>query len=185
MKKCVFAIVFLLVAFAVKASPVNHSGPVRCPAVDTSMAVPAVAWPELKELEIRTFGDIIVDANVIVVLVEDSGNILRMEGDPGFLQYVQVKEQGGRLKISSPRKGPKVKGHVWVPVKGLKTLRLGNNAVVRSTTVLNSPELDIELDGACNVRLMTTGVINIIENEEMEFNYQKNTILNVTRGPLR
>lgn len=185
MKKCVFAIVFLLVAFVGKAFPIDHPGPALRPAADTGTAVPAVAWPELKELEIRTYGDIIVDANVIVVLVEDSDGILRMEGDPGFLQYVQVKEAGGRLKISTPRKGPKVKGHVWVPVKGLRTLRLSNNAVIRSAAPLNSPELDIELDGTCNVRLMTNGVINIIENEEMEFKYQKNTILNVTRRPLR
>lgn len=204
MKKRVLAIVFLSAAFVVKAFSIDHPGPVRLAVsgnapsagalvlpgpkgsgkADTSMAAPA-AWPELKELEIRTFQDIVIDANVIVVLVEDSGNTLRMEGDAGFLKYVQVKERGGRLKISSLRRGPKVKGQVWIPVKGLKTLRLSNNAVVRSTTVLSSPELDIELDGSCDIRLITNGVINIVENEDMEFYYHKNTIRSVTRGSLR
>jgi hypothetical protein len=205
MKKSVLSVVFLSVALALKAFSINHLNHVRMgvsndspstgelvpptrqgwgAAADTSTAIPA-AWPELKELEIKTFEDMIVDANVVVVLVEDSGNMLRMEGEVGFLKYVQVKEQHGILKISSSSKGPKVKGYIWVPVKGLKTVRLGNNAVVRSAAMLNTPQLDIELNGSCDIGIVTNGVINLIENEDIEFFYYKNSLRSVTRAPMR
>lgn len=187
MKKSVLSVVFLSVALALNAFSTGEPVPTMREGrgeVDTSMVMPA-AWVELKELEIRTFQDIIIDANVVVVLVEDSGNLLRMEGEAGFLKYVQVKEQEGTLKIISPRKGAKVKGYLWVPVKGLKTLRLGNNAIVRSAAVLNSPQLDIELNGSCDIGVVTNGIINLIENEDIEFFYHKNSIRNVTRASMR
>lgn len=205
MKKSVLSVVFLSVALALNAFSTGHLKPVRIGVsdnspstgelvppmpegwgeADTSMVMPAAGWPESKELEIRTFQDIIIDANVVVVLVEDGGNLLRMEGNAGFLKYVQVKEQEGTLKIISPRKGSKVKGYLWVPVKGLKTLRLGNNAIVRSAAVLNSPQLDIELNGSCDIGVVTNGMINLIENEDIEFFYHKNSIRNVTRASMR
>lgn len=184
MKKSILSVVFLSVVLAVKAFPAGHRVVESRLALDTSTAV-LPSWTELKELKIRTFQDIVIDANVVVILMEDAGNTLRMEGEPGFLNYVTVKEQGGKLKIFSPTKGPKVKGYILVPVKKLKTLRLGNNAIVRSSTELDTPQLDVELNGTCNVRLVTNGVINLIENEDMEFNYHKNTIHNIIRTPLR
>ena len=183
MKKSILSVVFLSLVLAVKAFPSRIPAVIPHPAPDTSMAV-LPSWTELKELKIRTFQDVVIDANVVVILAEEAGNTLRMEGEPGFLNYVTVKELGGKLRISSPTKGPKVKGYIWVPVKKLKTLRLGNNAIVRSSTELDTPQLDIELNGTCNVRLVTNGIINLIENEDMEFNYQKNTIHNIMRTPL-
>lgn len=181
MKKHVFALVILSIAFATSVFANDRT---QLPGADTARMKP-VDWAEDRELPITSQQQVVVNANAIVILVEDGSNVVRLQGDPGFLQYIQVKEQDGQLSISTLKKAPKVKGYVWVPVKGLKTLRVGNHATVRSSTTLHTPQLDIELDGSCDLRLLTDGVINLIENEEIEFTYHKNTLRNVSRSPLQ
>jgi len=92
MKKSILSAMFIATgivfqAFAMDAASVQHRSK-----TDTAGVRP-----------IKTFQDIITDANVVMVVSDDSHFSLRIEGEKGLLRYVQIKEQEGSLRIVMAR----------------------------------------------------------------------------------
>jgi len=113
---------------------------------------------------------LIINADVTVVLVNSENATIRVEGDDYFKEQVILKENGNKLTINSARnKDLKSRGIVYVPAGKLGYIKINSNAMVRSLNTLRLPSLDVVINGACQLYVVNTGELNLIETEFYEF----------------
>lgn len=113
---------------------------------------------------------LIIDANVKVVLVNGGDKEVFSEGDEFFTQQVQIKKKGNTVIISSKHnRDLKSRGVIYVPAIALGFIRINHDAAVQSLNTLRVPNIDVIVNGACEVSIVTTGEVNLIETDAYTF----------------
>lgn len=120
-----------------------------------------------EKVELNSFTRIRVEADINVVLYEDTSNVATVEArDQKMVDEISLTVRNGELVISSSQiKNYKKKAIVTIPVKGLKRIDLNADAMVMSINILQSAKLDISVNSECWMNLKLTGNINILPGD--------------------
>lgn len=121
-----------------------------------------------EKVELGAFTKIRVDANINVVLYEDSiHNTATVEArEQKLADEITLRVRNGELVISaSQNRNYKKKAIVSIPVKGLNRIDLNADAMVLSTNVLNSSRIDVSVNSECWMNIKLTGNINILPGD--------------------
>lgn len=132
-------------------------------------------WDRSKRIPVNPFHSLIVKNSVTVMLIEDNGSdSVRIEGDKKFIDDVKVFQIGKSLIISGKDHNRlKKKGTIYIPVRGLKDLQVNSSAKIISYNTLQSPVLNLVINGTCTVDLLLNGKLNIRESEGYDFTYNR------------
>ena len=115
---------------------------------------------------------LVINADVNIVLFNDGDKPVRMIGDAVFMEQVSCRQTGSTLVVTAMKnKNWKTKGVIYVPAGSLTSIRVNNDAYVKSSGTLIIPKLDIEINGSCKVSVFTWGEVNLIKNDSYEIEY--------------
>lgn len=121
----------------------------------------------------QAFGKIIVGENLNVMLVDEEATTIIVEGKADLLNSIEVSNKYGVLTISSKNNATASGVMVYVPVKSLYNLEIGDNSKVYSPDIIKADDLKVLLNGECKIGLQTTGKITLQYVEELEFTLTK------------
>jgi|SRR5215203_5231797 len=129
----------------------------------------------VKKVPIESFSRLVIRSNITVMLIEDpSENCVRIEGSKKFIEKVMVIQAGKELIVRSKSfKDQKRKGIVLIPVRLLQNIEISAAAKVISYNTLQSPVLNVLINGDCVIDLMLRGRLNIREAEGYNFTYRR------------
>lgn len=115
---------------------------------------------------------LVVNADVNIVLINEGDKPVSMIGDAVFMEQVYYKQTGGRLVVNAIKnKNWKTRGTVYIAAGSLTSIRVNNDAYVKSSGALIIPKLDIEVNGSCKIAVFTWGEVNLIKNDSYEIEY--------------
>lgn len=116
---------------------------------------------------------IVVNANVAIMLVNDSNQQINMIGDPFFMKLVTFKQQGGRLIITATKNRDfRYKGIIYIPAGSLEHIMINSSVNIKSSNILQSPNLKISVNGECEVKILINGKVELIGNESYDIDYR-------------
>ncbi len=122
---------------------------------------------------VNEFHSVTVSDNVNIILAEDAGNTISIQGKAKQVDAVRFEIKNGVLHVSSSRTPFKNKAVVYIPVRLLNRLTIKGASEVHSMGYLRSAHLHIELDGPCKMSVKNTGPITITHDQEWELEYLK------------
>ncbi len=142
-----------------------------------------------KKIGLRDFDRLIIKSNITVMLIEnDSADSARICGDEKFVEKVMLLQADKELIVRAKSvKDLKRRGIIYIPVHCLQNLEVNADAKVISYNTLQSPVLNVLINGVCTVDLVLRGRLNIREAEGYDFTYRrvfenKNTSLTQTNN---
>lgn len=116
-----------------------------------------------KEVKTTGYTDMVVSADVTIVLLNDDSKTVRMEGDETFMKAITVSQKNGRLIIrSSTQHNYKKNGVIYVPARLLRFMEINSDAFIKSLTTLSGRQMDVVVNGNCKLVIATLGHINLI-----------------------
>ena len=129
----------------------------------------------VKKIAVENFNRLIIKSNITVMLIEDpSEDSVRIEGSKKFIEKVMIIQAGKELTVRSKSfKDQKKKGIIYIPVRLLQNMEINAAAKVISYNILQSPVLNILINGDCVIDLMLKGRLNIREAEGYNFTYHR------------
>ena len=129
----------------------------------------------IRKIPVESFNRLVIRSNITVVLTEDpSEDSVRIEGSKKFIEKVMIIQAGKELIVRSKSfKDQKKKGIIYIPVRLLQNIEISAAAKVISYTILQSPVLNVLINGDCVIYLMLRGRLNIREAEGYSFTYHR------------
>ena len=129
----------------------------------------------VKKIPVESFNRLLIRSNITIILIEDpSEDSIRIEGSKKFIEKVMIIQAGKELTVRSKSfKDQKKKGIIYIPVRLLQNMEISADAKVTSYNVLQSPVLNILINGDCVIDLMLKGRLNIREAEGYSFTYHR------------
>ncbi len=129
----------------------------------------------VKKIPVESFNRLIIKSNITVMLIEvPSEDSVRIEGSKKFIEKVMIIQAGKELTVRSKSfKDQKKKGVIYIPVLLLQNMEISAAAKVISHNILQSPVLNILINGDCVIDLMLKGRLNIREAEGYNFTYHR------------
>jgi hypothetical protein len=129
----------------------------------------------VKKIAVENFNRLIIRSDITIMLIEDSSeDSVRIEGSKKFIEKVMIIQAGKELTVRSKSfKDLKRKGIIYIPVRFLQNMEINAAAKVISYNILQSPVLNILINGDCVIDLMLKGRLNIREAEGYDFTYHR------------
>lgn len=126
-----------------------------------------------KKVAIGDFSSLVIRNDVTVVLIEDiARDSVRIEGDSRFLEKVKVFQLGKTLIVSG-RDQKRRRGIIYIPVHNLENIQVNAAARIVSSNTLQSPVLNLLINGTCKVDIVLNGRLNIRESDGYDFTYTR------------
>jgi len=129
----------------------------------------------IKKTAVESFNRLIIRSNITVMLIEvPSEDSVRIEGSKKFIEKVMILQASKELTVRSKSlKDQKKKGIIYIPVRLLQNMEISAAAKVISYNILQSPVLNVLINGDCVIDLMLKGRLNIREAEGYSFTYHR------------
>jgi hypothetical protein len=129
----------------------------------------------VKKIAVENFNGLIIRGNITIMLIEDpSEDSVRIEGSKKLIEKVMIIQAGKELIVRSKSVlDLKRKGIIYIPVRLLQNIEINSSAKVISYNTLQSPVLNILINGDCVIDLMLKGRLNIREAEGYNFTYHR------------
>jgi hypothetical protein len=129
----------------------------------------------VKKTAVESFNRLIIKSNITVMLMEvPSEDSIRIEGSKKFIEKVMIIQAGKELTVRLKSfKDQRKKGIIYIPVRLLQNMEISAAAKVISYNTLQSPVLNILINGDCVIDLMLKGRLNIREAEGYNFTYHR------------
>ena len=129
----------------------------------------------VKKTAVESFNRLIIRSNITVMLIEvPLEDSIRIEGSKKFIEKVMIIQAGRELTVRSKSfTDQKKKGIIYIPVRLLQNMEISAAAKVISYNILQSPVLNILINGDCIIDLMLKGRLNIREAEGYDFTYHR------------
>ncbi len=121
-----------------------------------------------REVTILPFDKLSISANVTVVLYESTDiSTVIIEGKQNFTRKIAVLQKDSKLLITS-RSGANLKEQVtvYIPVHKLRSLEVSEDASVKSQTILQSPGLELSIEGLSQISIIVNGAVQIKGSEQ-------------------
>lgn len=129
----------------------------------------------VKKTAVESFNRLIIKSNITVMLIEaPPEDSIRIEGSKKFIEKIMIIQAGNELIVRSKSfTEQKKKGIIYIPVRLLQNMEISAAAKVVSYNILQSPVLNILINGDCVIDLMLKGRLNIREAEGYDFTYHR------------
>lgn len=129
----------------------------------------------IEKIAVRDFNKLIIRSDITIMLIEDAAaDSVRIEGSREFIDKIMILQADKELVVRMKGfKDAKEKGIVYIPVKSLENIEMNADAKVVSYNTLQSPVLNILINGNCMVDIVLKGKLNIREAEEYDFTYRR------------
>jgi hypothetical protein len=129
----------------------------------------------IKKIAVPDFNRLIIRSDITIMLIENANeDSVRIEGTQKFIDKIMIIEAGNELIVRAKSfKDLKKKGIVYIPVNSLKSIEINAAASVVSYNILQSPVLNILINGSCTVDIILKGKLNIRESEGYDFTYRR------------
>lgn len=129
----------------------------------------------VKKTAVESFNRLIIKSNITVMLIEaPPEDSVRIEGSKKFIEKIMIIQAGNELIVRSKSfTEQKKKGIIYIPVRLLQNMEISAAAKVVSYNILQSPVLNILINGDCVIDLMLKGRLNIREAEGYDFTYHR------------
>ncbi len=116
-----------------------------------------------RQVAIQPFDKLSIAANVLVILYESPvTSTILIKGKENYTRRIAVLQKDGKLLITSNSDADmKEQVTVFIPVNQLKVLEVKGDAVIRSQTILQSPDLHVETEGLCEIYILVNGTVNV------------------------
>ena len=101
--------------------------------------------------------NIVVASNLHIVLLSAPSNETAFTMSADAAEMLNLKLSGNSLQIS-PASGNVRK--VYLYVTNLKTIKVESNSQVETIGMLNTPQVDVYVDGMSKAHLRTNGIVN-------------------------
>lgn len=120
---------------------------------------------------------LVINANVAIVLINDPGRQINMAGDSLFMKSVTFKQTSNNLIITAQKKWDfRSKGIIYVPADSLKNIKINSAANLRSSHILQLPNLEISVNGECQINILIQGKVELSGNDLYDIDYQAREI---------
>lgn len=128
-----------------------------------------------KNIAIDSFSQLIVKSKLRIVLVESNElDSVRIEGYNDYLEKVSISQSANKLIVrSNSFRDLRKQGTIYIPLRSLRSIEVLDDAKIISYSVINSPALDLLIQGDCTVSLKLKGKLNIIKGEDYTFNFRR------------
>lgn len=129
----------------------------------------------VKKTAVESFNRLIIKSNITVMLIEaPPEDSIRIKGSKKFIEKIMIIQAGNELIVRSKSfTEQKKKGIIYIPVRLLQNMEISAAAKVVSYNILQSPVLNILINGDCVIDLMLKGRLNIREAEGYDFTYHR------------
>lgn len=131
--------------------------------------------PFIKKIAVTAFNKLIIRSDMTIMLIEDAPeDSVRIEGSQEFIDKMMILQADKELVVRTKSfKDVKAKGIVYIPVNALENIEVNADAKVVSYNTLQSPVLNLLINGSCIVDIVLKGKLNIRESEEYDFTYRR------------
>jgi hypothetical protein len=119
---------------------------------------------------------LVINDGIRVVLMDDLGNELMIEGLPASVKNLAISSSKGETIISKGA-GKAKSSAVYIPANFLKKIIINGPSIVSSYQPISLAMLDITVGGECDLKIQTTGKVNITAVDDYKFIY---TVTSVT-----
>jgi len=129
----------------------------------------------IKRIAVTAFNKLIIRSDIAIMLIEDTTeHSVRIEGSHEFIDKIMILQADKELVVRTKSfKNVKDKGIVYIPVNSLENIEIDSDAKVVSYNTLQSPVLNILINGDCTVDIALKGKLNIRESEDYDFTYRR------------
>lgn len=119
----------------------------------------------------QQFNYLEVNDHISVILTNEAGKDISVEGDRSKFAKVKAVVKKGKLSIwlQGSNRGEKLT--VYVPARLLKQLVINGDSKVITREALDNRKLDVVVNGACQLSLRSKGIINVSGTNEFEFQH--------------
>jgi hypothetical protein len=139
--------------------------------ITTALAYSKTEPPHIRISLDKHFSLLEVNDHISVVLTNETGKEISVEGATSKAGKIRASVKKGKLTLwlAGSDKGEKLK--VYVPARLLKQVVINGDSKVSTATLLDNEELDVVVNGACQLALRSKGRINVSGTNEYEFRY--------------
>jgi hypothetical protein len=129
----------------------------------------------IKKIAVTDFSKLIIRSDISIILLEGGpDDSIRIEGSDEFIKKIMILQADKELVVRTKSfKEVRHKGIVYIPVNSLENIEINADANVVSNNTLQSPVLNILIDGDCTVDIVLKGKLNIRESEDYDFTYRR------------
>lgn len=124
---------------------------------------------------------LVINDDVPVILINETSNEIFVEGKPKLVDGISIENRGGELVISSSHFISKKQVAVYVDARYLKNITINGSSLVGSFETLSNSQLDVLINGSCNLMIKSAGKINIKVTEDYSFTYKATKIKETNR----
>lgn len=115
---------------------------------------------------VRIYGDV-----SMILTNEPSGTIV-MEGKEKDVNKIRHRVNDNELVIDARRKNYFNKLVIYLPAANLQSMQINGDGDISSTGMIQSDELHITLNGAIDVKIKTTGKVNVDAPRDLELEWK-------------
>lgn len=112
---------------------------------------------------------LVINEGITVVLTNEQSKEIIVEGGQADQNPLKLELSSGKLTISRNAAVKAGKLVVYVPAGNLRTVSINGVAELTSNAVLPLKKLDISMESECSIRIRTTGKVNIITWNDIEY----------------
>jgi hypothetical protein len=135
------------------------------------------AFKPHKDFDQLTITSLVVNADVSIVLTNETTRPVNLVGDSIFMQQVLVSQNAGSLRINSTKKKDfRRRGILYIPAANLREIVINNCSKISSVTILPIPSLKLTVNGECEVDIMVTGNVELSGNDSYEIDYRSRVL---------
>jgi hypothetical protein len=121
----------------------------------------------------EAFHSMVVYDDIDVILVEDASSTISIQGRTKCAAAVKAEVKDGQLVLSACHHPLRGRLLVQVTVQQLRTLTVRGASEIYSMGMLNSPRLDVHIEGACRVHVKNRGRVYVAHDAAHEPEYVK------------
>lgn len=125
---------------------------------------------------LKAASSLIINGDISVVLLNDDSKEISIEGGAGTVKSFVVTEHNGTVTISNYSGAKRTDALVYVPAALLKTISINGAAAISSYEPLYNKNIDVVINGDCNLWLKTFGSVSVDALNEFDYTYTAKAI---------
>jgi Putative auto-transporter adhesin, head GIN domain len=121
---------------------------------------------------------LVVNDGISIVLMDEPGAEIIIEGISATVESVEVTGSRGEIIVSSRLSASRKPVVVYVPANFIKKITINGASLIGSYQVLPIQDLDVIINGDCDLVIRISGKLNISSKEDFSVVSQTRSITN-------
>jgi hypothetical protein len=112
---------------------------------------------------------LVINEGITVVLTNETSREITVEGNHAEQNPLKLELTDGKLTLTRRTTIQGEKLLVYIPATNLRSVSINGVSTLQSNVVLPLKKLNIVLAAECDIRIKTTGKVNIISWDDIEY----------------